>query len=99
MLVGGMYGIQFITIFFYFIVYTKKLANMKLFIFSLTFSICQAITILIASLTVDVNNLDIMNIIVRFVDEKNQLIAMLYGVENDEIRYTGIKNLIDKFIK
>ena len=67
MLVGGMYGIQFITIFFYFIVYTKKLANMKLFIFSLTFSICQAITILIASLTVDVNNLDIMNIIVRFV--------------------------------
>ncbi len=42
---------------------------------------------------------DLYNIIVRFVDEKNQLIAMLYGVENDEIRYTGIKNLIDKFIK
>lgn len=66
-LVGIMFVLQSVTMLNYFFTSGKKIINTRFLIFSFILTISQLITLLISSLTIGINYLDIINVFARFV--------------------------------
>lgn len=65
-LVGVLFSIQSVFILYYFFTSKRKTVDIKCLLFAFIFTISQLITILISSLTMNINYLEIINILARF---------------------------------
>lgn len=67
LIVGIMFLLQILLIFSYFFIKTRRIGDLRLFIFAIAFSSSQIITLLISSRIFSIDILDVINILVRFL--------------------------------